>query len=46
MGSNCFFRVLQSLQQGTTLPLVVFPPREMGTMWSMVSSPGLTLALQ
>ncbi len=30
-GRLCFLAVLQGLQLGTTLPLVVLPPRMMGT---------------
>ena len=30
MGRSCFFALLHSLQHGTTLPLVVLPPRETG----------------
>ena len=40
MGRSCFFALLHSLPTATTLPLVVLPPRETGTMWSMVSSRG------
>ena len=32
--------LLHVLQQGTTFPRLLFPPREIGTMWSMVSSLG------
>ena len=37
MGRSCFLAVLHVLQHGTTFPLVLFPPREIGTIWSMVS---------
>lgn len=32
IGSRCFFLLLHSLQQGTKLPFVLLPPREMGTI--------------
>lgn len=32
IGSNCFLAVLHVLQHGTTFPLVLFPPREIGTI--------------
>lgn len=32
MGRSCFFLLLHSLQAGTTFPLVVLPPLEMGTI--------------
>jgi hypothetical protein len=43
MGSSCFFLLLQSLQAGTVLPLVLFPPREIGTMWSIVNALAVTV---
>ncbi len=32
ISSLCFLAVLHSLQAGTTLPLVLLPPRTIGTM--------------
>ena len=45
-GRRYFFLLLHSLQAGTTLPLVVQPPRMMGTRWSIVSSDGLKVPPQ
>lgn len=41
-GRSFRFFVLQSLHAGTTLPLVLLPPRDRGTTWSMVNSEGFT----
>jgi hypothetical protein len=38
VGSRFFLAVLQALHTGMTFPLVLFPPRAIGTMWSMVNS--------
>ena len=32
MGRSCFLALLHVLQQGTTLPRVLLPPRDIGTM--------------
>lgn len=42
IGKRYLFLLLQSLQAGTRLPLLLFPPLIRGTIWSMVNSPGLT----
>ena len=37
-GSKYFLSLLHSLQQGTRLDLMLFPPLVKGMRWSMVSS--------
>ena len=46
IGKSVFFLVLHSLQETTRLSLVLLPPRDNGTTWSMVSSFGLNDLLQ
>ncbi len=45
-GRRYLFLLLQSLQAGTRLLLILFPPLLRGMTWSMVNCEGPTLRLQ
>ena len=45
-GVQYFFVALHAAQQGTTLPFVLRPPRDSGTIWSMVSASGAKVPWQ